>query len=147
MRSSSSVSFFSAISLESILVFQIAEVLSFGIGISNSAFIFYKCGFNISLVFNFVQLSGQTRAQQFIIKTVVILEETIVDNNYETKRQCVNPIVKNTSFILKNVEPHFNIGYSKNLVAARICRKVLCEDQMTRGEFFFELAMSPMSFC
>ena len=63
-----------------------------------------------------------------------------------TKRQRVDPIVKNVSFIVESVERHFINGYCMELVAARSYSMVLRADQMTRGESFFESVKREMEF-
>ena len=64
-----------------------------------------------------------------------------------TKRQRIDPIVKNVSFIVKSVERHFINGCCVELVAGRSYSMVLRADQTTRGENFFESVMRQLSLC
>ena len=84
---------------------------------------------------------------RIIIEIVVFVEETIVDNIYVTKRQRIDPIFKNVSFIVESVERHFINGYCMELVAAGSYSMVLRADQTTRGESFFESVMRQLSLC
>ena len=45
-------------------------------------FVHFNCGFNFSLVSNLIKLPRRPGTQQFIIGTVVFVEETIVINIY-----------------------------------------------------------------
>ena len=107
----------------------------------------FNGSFNFPLVFNFVQLSRRPGTQRFIIKIVVFFEETIVDNICVTKRQRIDPIVKNVSLIVERVERHFINGYCMELVAARSDSMVSRADQTNRGEGFFESIKRQLLLC
>ena len=113
---------------------------------------FQRCQYSFQLLlqfssgFNFAQLSWRPGTERLIIEIVVFVEETIVDSIYVTKRQHINPIVKNVSFVTENVERHFINGYCMESVAARSFSMVLRADETTRVERFFESVMRQLSF-